>query len=1004
MEPGKYSNREIQLMEEKSKEEKLISTEEPEEKEIVLNEIKVSLKESNENSSFKDENKNSSILLNKISSQPRKEILRLGEEKTSSRFNYKNNITQKDLNEKKNFIPIKEFLMTEQLDLKKYQNENSRNLIDLKKLEKFKKSKIKKNGVEFDKYFEVKNLLDGFLILNHGCTDYPEEVYTVDLTGLDLESVIEEDLELFTKLHSFKAGDNKLNFEKLGAFPNLRTLILPLNNIDYLDFYVSLKFPLLEHLDLSYNKLYVTSISVLASLPNLITLDLTANNLKYLPDDISDMREWWKNATENEQLPLDDNSNGKHERSLSLALSDQGCQNRVFHHSRRASLSSNCNYQRLQINNNFPLPGFLRLEYLCLEDNFFIGDEVFKNFDDEIDEKKGTTIEEEQSSEENSTINKSAEKIPSQKKSESKNSFGMESIDKYGDNSILNTCGSFSEFNNDIYEQRKESQKKMHRYQGFPRLEELRLANNLIATLEDLMGLVALPSLQRVYLEGNTVMDPRKRIGLQKDYNIVHDLSLSYGIEVCDGIYQKEKLGSIDENYYKLVQTNINFNKILDPVSENKSLKQIKIIKKKDLKKNFIGHMLTKNKAGTILHSLFKKGVKLFPHNVQNFETLKDQKSKNLINGGRNTRRKYKYTDDDIAKMIQIGRIFTLKELNSLTEEEDCNIQKNPTAEQQKDSDLLNNDNICDTTEVSQSEMHIDNQNNEIECEVQAIDENEAQNFSKEYDVMYDSKQVDETFITGVHITGGNEGAKPLEEPNNDFSDDSEDDLEEEEETYDTSDLPVTIQASLKALRHALNNPVSYERVKEASYVQPTFAYKRKLRDVQSRYSLPESLRKPDNFSHKIPLPPQTLPPIPPKLHNVRDVIPSNYFRPNSKFNKNPNFNNISNNCSSGTYKNRTLDEFEDMKNLLSNVDEKLDIIETKLDNILGNEKLKKYLPQGAILLNEVKISYEKIQKNYMREALEVMQLEASNKAGEALKNAIDKYGYKKNITEIPST
>ncbi|KAJ3224114.1 hypothetical protein HK099_000225 [Clydaea vesicula] len=892
--PGKYSNREIQLMEEKSKEEKLISTEEPEEKEIVLNEIKVSLKESNENSSIKDENKNSSILLNKISSQPRKEILRLGEEKTSSRFNYKNNITQKDLNEKKNFIPIKEFLMTEQLDLKKYQNENSRNLIDLKKLEKFKKSKIKKNGVEFDKYFEVKNLLDGFLILNHGCTDYPEEVYTVDLTGLDLESIIEEDLELFTKLHSFKAGDNKLNFEKLGAFPNLRTLILPLNNIDYLDFYVSLKFPLLEHLDLSYNKLYVTSISVLASLPNLITLDLTANNLKYLPDDISDMREWWKNATENEQLPLDDNSNGKHERSLSLALSDQ---------------------------------------------------------DDEIDEKKGTTIEEEQSSEENSTINKSAEKISSQKKSESKNSFGMESIDKYGDNSILNTCGSFSEFNNDIYEQRKESQKKMHRYQGFPRLEELRLANNLIATLEDLMGLVALPSLQRVYLEGNTVMDPRKRIGLQKDYNIVHDLSLSYGIEVCDGIYQKEKLGSIDENYYKLVQTNINFNKILDPVSENKSLKQIKIIKKKDLKKNFIGHMLTKNKAGTILHSLFKKGVKLFPHNVQNFETLKDQKSKNLINGGRNTRRKYKYTDDDIAKMIQIGRIFTLKELNSLTEEEDCNIQKNPTAEQQKDSDLLNNDNICDTTEVSQSEMHIDNQNNEIECEVQAIDENEAQNFSKEYDVMYDSKQVDETFITGVHITGGNEGAKPLEEPNNDFSDDSEDDLEEEEETYDTSDLPVTIQASLKALRHALNNPVSYERVKEASYVQPTFAYKRKLRDVQSRYrynkkltlpillkanllfsfSLPESLRKPDNFSHKIPLPPQTLPPIPPKLHNVRDVIPSNYFRPNSKFNKNPNFNNISNNCSSGTYKNRTLDEFEDMKNLLSNVDEKLDIIETKL-------------------------------------------------------------------------
>ncbi|KAJ3401475.1 hypothetical protein HDV05_000425 [Chytridiales sp. JEL 0842] len=48
--------------------------------------------------------------------------------------------------------------------------------------------------------------------------------------------------------------------------------------------------------------------------------------------------------------------------------------------------------------------------------------------------------------------------------------------------------------------------------------------------------------------------------------------------------------------------------------------------------------------------------------------------------------------------------------------------------------------------------------------------------------------------------------------------------------------LPSNIQASLRALRHALSNPISYWRVLEDSYAKPTFASTIRWKDVHSRY------------------------------------------------------------------------------------------------------------------------------------------------------------------------
>ena len=58
--------------------------------------------------------------------------------------------------------------------------------------------------------------------------------------------VLEDDLYLFTRLETLKAGENKLPFSKLGAIPHLRKLILSCNEIVCLDLEVEGKFNHLE--------------------------------------------------------------------------------------------------------------------------------------------------------------------------------------------------------------------------------------------------------------------------------------------------------------------------------------------------------------------------------------------------------------------------------------------------------------------------------------------------------------------------------------------------------------------------------------------------------------------------------------------------------------------------------------------------------------------------------------------------------------------------------------
>jgi hypothetical protein len=97
-----------------------------------------------------------------------------------------------------------------------------------------------------DRYFEIPKLLDGYRLLNSAHAEDPDYVYAVDISRQDLKFVLEDDLKMFTRLETLKAGENTLSFSKLGAIPSLRKLIMPCNDVVFLDLEFEGRFDYLE--------------------------------------------------------------------------------------------------------------------------------------------------------------------------------------------------------------------------------------------------------------------------------------------------------------------------------------------------------------------------------------------------------------------------------------------------------------------------------------------------------------------------------------------------------------------------------------------------------------------------------------------------------------------------------------------------------------------------------------------------------------------------------------
>lgn len=128
-----------------------------------------------------------------------------------------------------------------------------------------------------------KKVLDGFLLIDAGKVDFPDELTRVDLTSRQLHKVATEDLEYFTQLTTVDLGDNELKLEQLAAFPVLEEAHLNCNNIRNIPRIVPDMFRKLKHLDLSHNLLKPDQIGYLSNIATLSELNLSGNGLDMIP-------------------------------------------------------------------------------------------------------------------------------------------------------------------------------------------------------------------------------------------------------------------------------------------------------------------------------------------------------------------------------------------------------------------------------------------------------------------------------------------------------------------------------------------------------------------------------------------------------------------------------------------------------------------------------------------------------------------------------------------------
>ncbi|KAI9204488.1 uncharacterized protein BJ171DRAFT_107322 [Polychytrium aggregatum] len=598
------------------------------------------------------------------------------------------------------------------------------------------------------------------------------------------------------------------------------------------------------------------------------------------------------------------------------------------------------------------------------------------------------------------------------------------------------------------------SNNALEKYQGFLNLEELHITHNRISEPDGLMGIIWLPHLRRVYIEGNPVMKKSGgSIALQHDkehghldntdeligyidFNPFVLLPETYGISICDPVFQAPP-SVLENTIYSLAPQH----------SGGFRLKYHK-------RSKFTGKIL-KGKAGAIFHA---RGLdEPLKHRV---EELK------LTTHGR-LRREYKYTEDDIRGMIKAGRIMELKEIQQVLDRQRLDSDQDPDQDGAEPGSFDSFDQPAEPSELPRPESA-------------AAD-----------GLHYNPEAKDSTFLTGVHITGSlgpdpRDSTKPADlsgtgtgmgtdtvphgdvvppsEYSSEPSDVESEPYSETESEEDTVPLPTGIQAATRALRHALANPISYWRVVEATYARPTFASKKRLREVLPRYLLSSETEK----FHPPPIHAMTAPlktpawvkgrkvaasaeafdeplkPAPPseprgsaggrsitsgttgrssgpvntdwtdlprsrssvstityelqrkhrhvkmltteeqrevsrKLNDRGTVVyearrdkaqPSIYYPPTLPRTR-------------GYKRDRQgRDEFKEMREMMSSVDERLMLIETNLATVLGNNKLIKHLPQSKKLLDEVQQEYDRIERMYAQNAKQTMRMANRFKLG----------------------
>ncbi|KAJ3118137.1 X-ray radiation resistance-associated protein 1 [Phlyctochytrium bullatum] len=846
-----------------------------------------------------------------------------------------------------------------------------------------------------EKYAEVPHVLDGFFLLNKAPAEDPDDVYVLDGANHQLRYVIEDDLSLFTKLHTLRVGENNLPMARLGALPALKSLHLPLNGIKDLDLDLEGKFPWLEYLDLSYNSLSEAAIIVLAAtLPRLKTLEITDNKIRALPKTLIDMSHWRDRVIElllPAQVALMDAIVKEEgvtaaEAAAAAAAVVGGDVNGGQDLAGGKNVGQNEDDEGSQVI-AVQLTAFGRAEVapVHVEKEVRAEDAVSSISGSQPTENSLPFASEEPAKLQASMVQKvsshpvpNPQPIPKEKPVRSTTptaplrhqpQFHDATSVTTGTRERLGFLKAKDDESRAVHLLRGRSLRVLNlsgnrfrsfevlappsarsppttpgtvpaspgappleeKFDGFYRLEDLDVSRNQVDTPGGLMGIVWLPALRRVKIDGNPIVKKRGGVigikgreeapGVEDvlgylEFDPVEILPKVYGIEVADLEFH-EKVPILQDTYYALAQT-----------ENGPALRRVQKPKPK-----FIGTILKKAPGGLQpLHPLALSDPnaaagsgsqpQLLPHQVEDtLQTLGASRRRTLRaarGGGGGGRRSDWLTDEDVRATIRAGRILTLKELTEARLE----------AEREEEQERLKRERLQAIEEALQRQRALEAEAVARKLERQAEEarkkeeeeaaaaaaaaagteggttqnsdgrqasvngnqvptfavnnpqrsptqdqkaEESAQNAAgSKGSLHYDPKAVDKTFLTGVHITGGggddnetvdDEDLSFLDDSSIAASDDPSDDRSDQDDTTDnqsgqhededlsfdsdssSSDAtlrdrginrfhvyPRTIQASIRALRHALWNPVSYWRVLEESYAKPTFASSNRFR------------------------------------------------------------------------------------------------------------------------------------------------------------------------------
>ncbi|KAI9326316.1 hypothetical protein BDR26DRAFT_136993 [Obelidium mucronatum] len=498
----------------------------------------------------------------------------------------------------------------------------------------------------------------------------------------------------------------------------------------------------------------------------------------------------------------------------------------------------------------------------------------------------------------------------------------------------------------------------LQKYQGFYALQELRIAFNKIDTARGILGLVWLPALQFIWIEGNPVLVKfgkeavsHARLANTNNSTAVHSDALSYkdcdplkaipriyGIEILDLVYQPHP-STLEDTYYTLapIKKHAATAVITATPAHPGTLRRVTRPPAHDDDWNPVQQ--PSGGESPALAAAAAAAAGNLPHQVKEavLVKLEDLKSR---------RRDIKLTDEEVKETVRQGRVLTLKELKRIRKRESLEAQQQQDVlrrreeerimyeeelekerkrleellvEEKEKREAVREDGCEGTSQISQAAMDsvVEGGGDQGYINVQQITVISPQD---EYEMKYDPHAQDQTFLTGVHITGGGgagvgggtfqvptiemgeeaemheapstisyitEADSSTQNPHNSnnignaretesFSSDSYNDtsttdsysLDYGQETmypphvlrrlHNTENngkkmlrpysraLPLNsdakwlesinsldpIQASVRALRHAVTNPISYWRVMEDSYAKPTFSHTVRVRDA----------------------------------------------------------------------------------------------------------------------------------------------------------------------------